>query len=51
MSFASTLVCPINPKLPGGPPEQSWDNPRDADVLADGQLAIPIAGEDEDEVV
>ena len=51
MSFASTLVCPTSPNLPGEPPEQSWDNPRDADVLADGQLADRIAGEDEDDVV
>ena len=51
MSFSSTLVCPISPNLPGEPPEQSWDNLRDADVLADDQLVDIFEAEGKADVV
>ena len=38
MSISSTLVCPENKMLPGEPPEQPWDDWRDADVLTDDRL-------------
>ena len=51
MSFSSTLVCPISPNLPGEPPEQSWDDLRDADVLADDRLVEIFEAEDKGDVV
>ena len=51
MSFSSTLVCPISPNLPGEPPEQSWDDLRDADVLTDDRLVEIFEAEDKGDVV
>ena len=51
MSCSSTLVCPTSPNLPGEPPEQSWDDLRDADVLADDPLVEIFEAEDKGDVV